>query len=325
MNLFVGPQFPELGWDAVQQPKANVHNLADHGPVDQGMEEQIDEQESMVMNPSQNSVSSVNVQLQLGQDNFQIMHVGLAFTHVYGPVIPPEMQWRQAFEVLLPEMLARKIIVSPSVSPFSLLLGENSGCFSINPKHSYSSVVSDICVLEDSSAAMEDSFSEVVLGVDSHSIDCSFRRPVARSLNFGHLDNEQEVNSVPPLFACSPVSVPKKRGRPRKMQVPVVEPENRRFTRSSLKLQGYKPKPVIEKVKPMKTRAKLLVRRFDQSIGRDSVSDRDEQENQNIHTPQTPIPVMQRVGRELGIAPEKLSKELLEAAPKDHSATSFDD
>jgi hypothetical protein len=52
------------------------------------------------------------------------MHVGLAFTHVYGPVIPPEMQWRQAFEVLLPEMLARKIIVSPSVSPFSLLLGE---------------------------------------------------------------------------------------------------------------------------------------------------------------------------------------------------------
>jgi hypothetical protein len=116
-----------------------------------------------------------------------------------------------------------------------------------------------------------------------------------------------------------------KEGKAKKMQVPVVEPENRRFTRSSLKLQGYKPKPVIEKVKPMKTRAKLLVRRFDQSMGRDSVSDRDEQENQNIHTPQTPIPMMQRVGRELGIAPKKLTKELLEAAPKDHSATSSDD
>jgi hypothetical protein len=102
MNLFVGPQFPELGWDAVQIPEANVHNLADQGPVDQGMEEQIDEQESMVMNPSHNSVSSVNVQLQIGQENFQIMHLGFAFTHVYGPVIPPEMQWRQAFEVLLP-------------------------------------------------------------------------------------------------------------------------------------------------------------------------------------------------------------------------------
>jgi hypothetical protein len=86
---------------------------------------------------------------------------------------------------------------------------------------------------------------------------------VARSLTFDHLDNEQEVNSVPPLFVCSPVSMPKKRGRPRKMQVLVVEPENRRFTRSSLKLLGYKPKPVIEKVKPMKTRAKLLVCRFD--------------------------------------------------------------
>jgi hypothetical protein len=35
--------------------------------------------------------------------------------------------------------------------------------------------------------------------------------------------------------------------------------------------------------------------------------------------------VMQRVGCELGIAPKKLTKELLEAAPKDHSATSSDD
>jgi hypothetical protein len=60
-------------------------------------------------------------------------------------------------------------------------------------------------------------------------------------------------------------------------------------------------------------------------MARDSASARDEQANQNIHTPQTPIPVMQRVGRELGIASEKLTKELLEAAPKDHSATSSDD
>jgi hypothetical protein len=139
------------------------------------------------------------------------------------------------------------------------------------------------------------------------------------------LDHEQEVNSVAPLFASSPVSMPKKRGMPRKLQVPVDEPENRRFTRSSLKLQGYKPKPVIEKVKPMKARAKLLVRQFDQSLVKDSATSSDEQPNQNIHTPQTPIPVMQRVGRELGIAPEKLTKELLEAAPKDHSATSSDD
>jgi hypothetical protein len=139
------------------------------------------------------------------------------------------------------------------------------------------------------------------------------------------LDHEQEVNSAAPLFASSLVSMRKKRGRGRKLQVPLVEPENRRFTRCSLKLQGYKPKPVIEKVKPMKAGAKLLVHQFDQSLVRDSAAGSDEQPNQNIHTPQTPIPVMQRVGRELGIAPEKLTKELLEAAPKDHSATSSDD
>jgi hypothetical protein len=88
-------------------------------------------------------------------------------------------------------------------------------------------------VLEDSSAALEDSFSDAMSRVDSHYIDCSFRWPVARSLTYDHLDNEQEVNSVPPLFACSPISVPKKRGRPRKMQVLVVEPENKfsKFTR----------------------------------------------------------------------------------------------
>jgi hypothetical protein len=62
-------------------------------------------------------------------------------------------------------MLARKIIVSPSVPPFSLLLGENSSCFSLNPKQSYSSVVSDICVLDDTSVALEDSFLMLCQGL----------------------------------------------------------------------------------------------------------------------------------------------------------------
>jgi hypothetical protein len=112
------------------------------------------------------------------------------------------------------------------------------------------------------------------------------------------------------------------------VQVAVVEPANRRFTRSSLKLQGFRPKPIIEKVKPLKPRAKFLLQQLDHDLIEEKEEGHDQmgaQESQTACTPETPIPVMQRVGRELGIAPEKLSKELLEAAPKGPSSSSEDD
>jgi hypothetical protein len=107
--------------------------------------------------------------------------------------------------------------------------------------------------------------------------------------------------------------MPKKRGRPRKSRPLLVEPENRRFTRSSLKSAGCRPHPVIEKVKPKHAHAKLLLPNFDDEFAGEGIGERVKRKKQ---TAATPILEMQRVGHELGISPDKLSREKLEAAPQ---------
>jgi hypothetical protein len=118
------------------------------------------------------------------------------------------------------------------------------------------------------------------------------------------------------------LQTPKKRKQNRKV-VPLVENSERRFTRSCLNKEGYRPKPVLDiqpKIKK-KSRAKLLLVRAEEN---------DEQEQYNMHNedtreegteesnadiPATPLPVLQSVGIALGIAPEKLTKDQLEAEP----------
>jgi hypothetical protein len=85
---------------------------------------------------------------------------------------------------------------------------------------------------------------------------------------------------------------------------------------------------VIEKSKPKsKPRAKFLLQCVQeekhQGKKSEAVSDNSQQsvcqikhkDQPKIPSPATPIPIMQRVGRELGISPDKLTKELLEADP----------
>jgi hypothetical protein len=258
----------------------------------------------------------------MGHDNYQIMNIGFAFTHVYGPVIPPEMQWRQAFEMLLPRMFARKVLAALTLSPFHLVMMNMSLGGLVSHKMLSSSVNLD----DDSSVNLDDDSVPLLCGNTSLG-EASKRRPVARVLTFNDLGNVQGMEKES-HFVSTPVSVPKKRGRPRKVQVAVVEPANRRFTRTSLKLQGFRPKPIIEKVKPMKARAKFLLQQLDRDLVEEKDDEHDQtgaQESQAACTPETPIPVMQRVGRELGIAPKKLTKESLEAAPKGPSSSSADD
>ncbi|KAK1611422.1 hypothetical protein QYE76_035095 [Lolium multiflorum] len=99
--------------------------------------------------------------------------------------------------------------------------------------------------------------------------------------------------------------------------------ECRRFTRSCLNKEGYRPRPVLDiqpKIKK-KSRANLLLVR---------AAENDEEEQHNLHNedtreeetdeatadiPVTPLPVLQFVGIALGIAPEKLTREQLEAEP----------
>jgi hypothetical protein len=93
-----------------------------------------------------------------------------------------------------------------------------------------------------------------------------------------------------------------------------VQLDTRRFPRSALKADGYRPKLVIEKAKPKgKPRAKLLLQLIENNEANTTAHQQKEKmkEKEKVTTPATPIVVMQRVGRELGISPDKLTKEKL--------------
>jgi hypothetical protein len=88
----------------------NEHNI----------EMQEEEQESMVINPSENSVSSVNIL------NNQVLQVGFVSTMIYGPVLPPKMQWKRLFDLVLPVLLTKEVMKSVQISPFLSLFGKSS-------------------------------------------------------------------------------------------------------------------------------------------------------------------------------------------------------
>jgi hypothetical protein len=91
---------------------------------------------------------------------------------------------------------------------------------------------------------------------------------------------------------------------------------------SSLNSAGCHPRPVIEKVKPKHVHAKLLLPHFDDEFAGEGIGERVKREKQ---TAATPILVMQRMGHELGISPDKLSREKLEAAPQVQDDSSSQD
>ena len=126
-------------------------------------------------------------------------------------------------------------------------------------------------------------------------------RQVARSLCFDNMTSEGSSESAPPVFAASPATPKVKRTRGKKNMV--VQPKERRFTRSTLKSDGFKP-PSTTASKPKKhPRAKLLI---------EDVTEEMEAEDA-VQYPATPIHVMQNVGLKLGIDASRLTKEQLEA------------
>jgi hypothetical protein len=121
---------------------------------------------------------------------------------------------------------------------------------------------------------------------------------VARALSFDNLDDVGDVNLGPLARMDSPVSRPKKRGRPKKSEarVTVVQLEDRRFTRSSLKLDGFRPKPVIEKASAKRKfpRAKSLLyeSEVEMETQKQNYSNGKFYDRKSIQTPETPILVM---------------------------------
>jgi hypothetical protein len=83
---------------------------------------------------------------------------------------------------------------------------------------------------------------------------------------------------------------------------------------------------VTQKVKTQKIkRAKLPVSKAVEKQPSVSAEDQEHEATQRMQTPVTPIPVMQRVGYALGISPDKLTKDKLEAGPSSPGGDSHDD
>jgi rRNA processing protein Gar1 len=313
-NMFVNPQFPEIGWDAVenlgqgmqgeqgggmgQQGGWHQENLLNQveeqvlvGQEDQGVLQEM--QESMVLNLSDSSSSSVNmleVQPQQQYNNMQALYnelnIGMVQT-VFGPVLPPEMLCARALQLVLPYFCSRSVPEALKRAPFGFLTKLFGASMSVVELQKEGSMMACFKQLESSS---------------------------------GHSGENEGVIEV--MGEQTPVKskdeVVKSRGR-KKYATPLVQSSERRFTRSCLNLDGYKPAPILSvqpKIKKKSRARNLLVteEEKDQSPRQDEPTARYDEESQ-AQAPAIPIAVLQRVGQALGIAADKLSKEQLEAAP----------
>jgi hypothetical protein len=130
------------------------------------------------------------------------------------------------------------------------------------------------------------------------------------------IEDTQRGTSVLQTGTCAT----KNRLKKKKSASSIVQPTERRFTRSCLKTDGYRPAPVLvvqPKIKK-KVRAKNLLLEMEKEATQQQQEEaRDQEEQQQVPAPPIPLAVMQRVGQSLGIAADKLSKEQLEAVPED--------
>jgi hypothetical protein len=117
------------------------------------------------------------------------------------------------------------------------------------------------------------------------------------------------------VFLASPVSVvtKRKRGKGKKYPTPFVDSGLRRSKRTCVRQDGYKPG---SSVAPTPAKASAPASGLDLHQG---VPEENEDSGHSPRLevlPETPIPLMQIIGVELGIDPSKIAEEKLRAAPK---------
>jgi hypothetical protein len=203
------------------------------------------DQESMVLDASDSSGSLVNMldMVLYGQNPPQNQNINLQvgiMQHRMGPNLPPEMQWYKLFETVMPLLMTKDIPLSLKLVSFNWVKRPWAAAFDDN-----SAWKLQLGAVEEQSQLLDHKVIQV-------------RRKVARILDFEDHHAESAVlhNTE---FSATP-STPKKK-RPRKVRAPLVQPAECRFTRSSLKYDGYKPKAVFdgEPKKKKLSRAKILV------------------------------------------------------------------
>jgi hypothetical protein len=191
----------------------------------------------MVINMS--SVNMMEGQHQQQQEGLQILHnvlnIGMVHT-VVGPTLPPEMLYAQALQLALPSWLSMHVPKGLSV-PFGFL----------------KKVFGPESVLD-----LQKGTQHLVSLMDSGWLQV----PMIGDDVVSSVDKRHELQGVGQHEILSPR--PKKRRT--KATAPLVQSTERRFTRSCLKMDGYRPTPVLA-VQPKirkKVRAKNLLMTMEQ-------------------------------------------------------------
>ncbi|KAM0890502.1 hypothetical protein ACQ4PT_027029 [Festuca glaucescens] len=249
-NLFANPPYLEIGWDAPQDLPMQGHDDVQEGNMQQQAAMPDEAQESMILNPSQNYVSSVNMHvmdqvLQEQQEGLvEMLHVGRVDT-VFGPMLPPTMVWDKIFQSFMPDLFARAIPLSMQISPFALLKRSWPVVFTFDNVHL---------------ASTGSSHPEARVRVITATKNCSVARarPVARSLTFGdhEVEADQQIATDVGKQRVMESSSTTRKKRVKKSKAPLFMPDERRFTRSCLKKDGYRPALVIIDQKGPKKKAR---------------------------------------------------------------------
>jgi hypothetical protein len=113
------------------------------------------------------------------------------------------------FECMLPKFLSKEVPLSMQLSPFSLLAHKDS-------EWNYAI---DLALSECQQPVVR---SELIISA-GHEVGAA-RRSVTRALSFESMNSNVEAHSDPLGLVDSPMSRPRKRGRPKKPKVAMVQP-----------------------------------------------------------------------------------------------------
>jgi hypothetical protein len=217
-----------------------------------------------------------------------VLHVGV-LTLFIGPPPPPDMQRKRFLNSVIPSLFVQLVQEKVPYLYFDRLINVSEDIWG-------KSFASGICAVKGG--------PNVVI--------CEEITPSQDNVptTAGPSALEENISVVTPM------------SKRKKINVPVVQSLERRFTRSYLNEEGYMPRLVLAvqpKIKKL-PRAKLLVgvdegeqtskKKQKKNLHEDQGEPRAQEE-----IPVTPVHVLQRFGRELGIASEKLTKDQLEADP----------
>jgi hypothetical protein len=254
------------------------------------------------------------LQEMIGQHH--VLHVGLV--HI-GPMLPPQMIIERLINVALPHAFFSAIPKPLSCHPFKSVF------------------------LSDQEMLFKGTLSFSLGLAHAHGA----RRPMGLLPRRRHVvslvdcvgttvtEKVQDLDS--PIFSASPVqTVPqKKRGRPKKSELAVVDTAYRRSTRSCTKRDGHMPVSMSDTVARPRKKGKVQKKKSGEEMLDAPTSPAEiDQEARQQETddnavqipPETPVHIMQCVGVALGIDPDMLTEEKLKVVPKGkNSKESSDD